>query len=136
MKLSIIISSELINIIVVVILVLSCLFEARRERPGVSWVMVSRQNLFLLLFLFPSPQKHEPDVLYTESFVLDSFSVCLFLNEIFVVKIALLTFFLSSDDLTFTLITFGYFCIFTLKNKNLFISVIVRNADINIFRCF
>lgn len=136
MKLSIIISSELINIIVVVILVLSCLFEARRERPGVSWVMVSRQNLFLLLFIFPSPQKHEPDVLYTESFVLDSFSVCLFLNEIFVVKIALLTFFLSSDDLTFTLITFGYFCIFTLKNKNLFISVIVRNADINIFRCF
>lgn len=136
MKLSIIISSELINIIVVVILVLSCLFEARRERPGVSWVMVSRQNLFLLLFLFPSPQKHEPDVLYTESFVLDSFSVCLFLNEIFVVKISLLTFFLSSDDLTFTLITFGYFCIFTLKNKNLFISVIVRNADINIFRCF
>lgn len=136
MKLSIIISSELINIIVVVILVLSCLFEARRERPGVSWVMVSRQNLFLLLFIFPSPQKHEPDVLYTESFVLDSFSVCLFLNEIFVVKISLLTFFLSSDDLTFTLITFGYFCIFTLKNKNLFISVIVRNADINIFRCF
>lgn len=133
MKLSIIISSELINIIVVVILVLSCLFEARRERPGVSWVMVSRQNLFLLLFLFPSPQKHEPDVLYTESFVLDSFSACLFLNEIFVVKIALLTFFLSSDDLTFNL---GYFCIFTLKNKNLFISVIVRNADINIFRCF
>lgn len=104
MKLSIIISSELINIIVVVILVLSCLFEARRERPGVSWVMVSRQNLFLLLFLFPSPQKHEPDVLYTESFVLDSVSACLFLNEIFVVKIALLTFFLSSDDLTFTLI--------------------------------
>lgn len=101
-----------------------------------SWVMVSRQNLFLLLFLFPSPQKHEPDVLYTESFVLDSFSVCLFLNEIFVVKISLLTFFLSSDDLTFTLIAFGYFCIFTLKNKNLFISVIVRNADINIFRCF
>lgn len=136
MKLSIIISSELINIIVVVILVLSCLFEARRERPGVSWVMVSRQNLFLLLLLFPSPQKHEPDVLYTESFVLDSFSACLFLNEIFVVKIALLTFFLSSDDLTFTLITFGYFCIFTLKKKNLFISVIVRNADINIFRCF
>lgn len=136
MKLSIIISSELINIVVVVILVLSCLFEARRERPGVSWVMVSRQNLFLLLLLFPSPQKHEPDVLYTESFVLDSFSACLFLNEIFVVKIALLTFFLSSDDLTFTLITFGYFCIFTLKNKNLFISVIVRNADINIFRCF
>lgn len=104
MKLSIIISSELLNIIVVVILVLSCLFEARRERPGVSWVMVSRQNLFLLLFLFPSPQKHEADVLYTESFVLDSFSACLFLNEIFVVKIALLTFFLSSDDLTFTLI--------------------------------
>lgn len=136
MKLSIIISSELINIVVVVILVLSCLFEARRERPGVSWVMVSRQNLFLLLLLFPSPQKHEPDVLYTESFVLDSFSACLFLNEIFVVKIALLTFFLSSDDLTFTLITFGYFCIFTLKKKNLFISVIVRNADINIFRCF
>lgn len=53
-----------------------------------------------------------------------SFSVCL------------LTFFLSSDDLTFTLITFGYFCSFTLKSKNLFISVTVRNADTNIFRMF
>lgn len=40
MKPSVISSSELINIIIVVILVLlSCLFEARRGRPGVSWVM-------------------------------------------------------------------------------------------------